>query len=196
MGAAGELVRAMPVGWWAETGTALRSPALKEWRAELERRQEGKQFWREGEEIDLGKDWKVKVLWPPAVGGTGRSEEDGMVLMLECGGARLLWAGSIPGEVEKELVMEYGTALKAGVLVQGPAKRGGANLTREWLEAVEPRNVVRWSRVLEEDTSLSVDFAEQAWGEGIELLKLQETGCLTFKPVEGGKWKVERQGGD
>ena len=25
-----------------------------------------------------------------------------------------------------------------------------------------------------------------------ELLKLQETGCLTFKPVEGGKWKVER----
>jgi hypothetical protein len=28
--------------------------------------------------------------------------------------------------------------------------------------------------------------------EGIELLKLQETGCLTFKPMEGGKWKVER----
>ena len=192
MGAAGELVRAMPVGWWAETGTALRSPALKEWRGELERRQEGKQFWREGEEIDLGKDWKVKVLWPPAVGGTGRSEEDGMVLMLESGAARLLWAGSIPGEVEKELVMEYGEALKAGVLVQGPAKRGEANLTREWLERVEPRTVVRWSRVLEEDTSLSVDFSEQAWGEGIELLKLQETDCLTFKPVEGGKWKVER----
>ena len=191
MGAAGELVRAMPVGWWAETGTALRSPALKEWRAELERRQEGKQFWREGEEIDLGKDWKVKVLWPPAVGGTGRSEEDGMVLMLESGAARLLWAGSIPGEVERELVMEYGAALKAGVLVQGPAKRGEANLTREWLEAVEPRNVVRWSRVLEEDTSLSVDFAEQAWGDGMELWKLDEKGCVFLKPdPSSGEWRV------
>jgi ComEC/Rec2-related protein len=192
LGAAGELVRAMPVGWWAETGTALRSPALKEWRAELERRQEGKQFWREGEEIDLGKDWKVTVLWPPAGGGSGRSEEDGLVLMLESGAARLLWAGSIPGEVERELVMEHGANLKAGVLVQGPAKRGEANLTREWLEAVEPGTVVRWSRVLEEDTSLSVDFAELAWMEGIELLKLEETGCLTLTPEEGGKWMVER----
>jgi hypothetical protein len=180
------------VGWWAETGTALRSPALKEWRGELERRQEGKQFWREGEEIDLGKDWKVKVLWPPAVGGTGRSEEDGMVLMLESGAARLLWAGSIPGEVEKELVMEYGTALKAGVLVQGPAKRGEANLTREWLEAVEPSTVVRWSRVLEEDTALSVDFADWAMGEGIDLWKLEESGCLTLRPrTENGRWEIK-----
>ena len=38
LGSAGDLVRAMPVGWWAETGTAVRSPALKQWREELERR--------------------------------------------------------------------------------------------------------------------------------------------------------------
>jgi len=115
-----------------------------------------------------------------------------MVLMLESGAARLLWAGSIPGEVEKELVMEYGTALKAGVLVQGPAKRGEANLTREWLEAVEPRNVVRWSRVLEEDTALSVDFADWAMGEGIDLWKLEESGCLTLRPrTENGRWEIK-----
>jgi hypothetical protein len=52
--------------------------------------------------------------------------------------------------------------------------------------------VVRWSRALEEDSSLSVDFAEQAWMEGIELLKLAETGCLTLRPEEGGKWNVKR----
>lgn len=192
LGAAGELLRAMPVGWWAETGTALRSPAVKDWRAELERRAEGKQFWRQGRETQLGSDWKIRVLWPPASGGRGQSEVDSMVLLLESGAARLLWAGSIPGEIERELLVEYGADLRAGVLVQGPAKRGEANLTREWLEAVEPKIIVRWSRALEEDTSLSVDFAEQAWVEGIELLKLQETGCLTFKPMEGGKWKVER----
>jgi ComEC/Rec2-related protein len=191
MGGAGELVRAMPVGWWAETGTALRSPALKEWRAELERRQEGKRFWREGEKIDLGKDWKVTVLWPPAGGGSGRSEEDGMVLRLESGAARLLWAGSIPGEVEKEMVRAYGADLRAGVLVQGPSKRGEANLTREWVEAVEPNMIVRWSRALEEDTSLSVDFGEQAWTQGIELLKLQEAGCLMLRPEPWtGEWQV------
>ena len=115
-----------------------------------------------------------------------------MVLLLEQGSAKLLWAGSIPGEVERELVLQYGADLQAGVLVQGPAKRGEANLTREWLETVQPRTVVRWSRVLEEDTSLSVDFAELAWMEGIELLKLKETGCVTLRPeAESGKWETE-----
>jgi hypothetical protein len=28
--------------------------------------------------------------------------------------------------------------------------------------------------------------------EGIELLKLEETGCLTLTPEEGGKWMVKR----
>ena len=191
MGAAGKLVEAMPVKWWAETGTAIRSPALKGWLAELETRQEGKQFWREGERRNFGEDWKVRVLWPPAEGGRGRSEEDGMVLLLEHGQARLLWAGSIPGGTEKELVARHGAELQAGILVQGPAKAGEANLTREWLEAVQPQTVIRWSRALEEDTSLSVEFAELAWMEGIELLKLEETGCLTLTPEEGGKWMVE-----
>ncbi len=192
LGAASQLARAMRVGWWAETGTAMRSPALKSWLVELEKRKEGKQFWRAGEQVRLGLDWKARVFWPPASGGKGRSEEDGMVLLLEQGEARLLWAGSISGEVERELILEHGAGLRAGVLVQGPAKEGEANLSRDWLEMVQPKTVVRWSRALEEDPSLSVDFAEQAWVEGIELLKLQETGCLMFKPVEGGKWKVER----
>ena len=134
----------------------------------------------------------MKVLWPPVGGGRGRSEEDGMVLMLESGAARLLWAGSIPGEVERELVMAQGANLKAGVLVQGPAKRGEANLTQEWLEAVEPRTVVRWSRILEEDTALSVDFADWAMGEGIELWSLEESGCLTLRPMtENGRWEIQ-----
>ena len=82
--------------------------------------------------------------------------------------------------------------MQAGVLIQGPTKGGQANLTREWLEMIQPKTVVRWSRALEEDASLSVDFAEQAWMEGIELLKLEETGCLDLRPEENGGWKVKR----
>ena len=193
LGAAGELVRAMPVGWWAEAGTAVRSPALKAWRAELERRQEGKQFWREGERTSLGEEWEIRVLWPPAGGGSGRSEEDGMVLLLANGQARLLWAGTISAEVERELVGRHGSALQAGVLVQGPAKQGEANLSREWLEAVAPEKILRWSRALEEDPSLSVDFSEWAWGEKITLHKLETDGCLTLRPeAASGKWRLEK----
>jgi len=193
MAAAADLAQSMPVGWWAETGTAIRSPSFKVWLEELEKRKEGKQFWRDGQNQRLGKDWNLKVWWPPAEGGRGQSEEDGMVFLLEHGQARLLWAGAISGEVEKELILMRGSDLRAEILVQGPAKGGRPNLTREWLEVVQPKTILRWARSWEEDASLSVDFAEQAWGEGIELLKLEETGCLTLRPdQETGKWKVER----
>lgn len=191
LGSAGELNQAMPVDWWAETGTALRSPALKQWREELERRGKGKQFWRDGVETELGRDWKIKVLWPPATGGSGKSEEDGMVLLLQNGRARLLWAGSISGEVERELVLLHGSDLKAGILVQGPAKTGEANLTRRWLETVEPDVLVRWPRALQEDSSLSVDFAELARSEEIELVKPSENGCVTLHPdAASGRWEL------
>jgi len=192
MGAAGELLQAIAVQWWAETGTAIRSPAFKQWLSGLEGRKEGKQFWREGVETGLGEDWKVRVLWPPAGGGVGRSEEDGMVFLWEHGRARLLWAGSIPAEVEKELVLLHGSDLQAGILVQGPAKVGQPNLTPEWLEVVQPKTIIRWSRAFEEDTSLSVDFFEGAWTEEMELLQLEKTGCLTLRPEEDGNWKVEK----
>ena len=192
MGAAGELLQAIAVQWWAETGTAIRSPAFKQWLSGLEGRKEGKQFWREGVETGLGEDWKVRVLWPPAGGGVGRSEEDGMVFLWEHGRARLLWAGSIPAEVEKELVLLHGSDLQAGILVQGPAKVGQPNLTREWLEVVQPKTIIRWSRAFEEDASLSVDFSDWAWTEEMELLQLEKTGCLTLRPEEGGNWKVEK----
>ena len=115
-----------------------------------------------------------------------------MVFLWEHGRARLLWAGSIPAEVEKELVLLHGSDLQAGILVQGPAKVGQPNLTPEWLEVVQPKTLIRWSRAFEEDASLSVDFSDWAWTEEMELLQLEKTGCLTLRPEEGGNWKVEK----
>ena len=192
MGAAVEMARALPVGWWAETGTAVRSPALKAWRAELQLQEKGRQFWREGTETALGPDWRVRVLWPSAEGGVGRSEEDGMVLRLDCGKARLLWAGSIPAGVERRLVQTFGPELESGVLVQIPSKDGGSNLTPEWLSAVRPGILVRASRSWEEDTSLSVDFAAQAESLGLRLVKLERVGCVRLCPDgESGRWRTQ-----
>jgi len=113
-----------------------------------------------------------------------------MVFLLEHGQAKLLWAGSISAGVERDLILQYGSGLQAGILVQGPAKTGEPNLSSAWLETVEPRTLVRWSRALEEDVSLSVDFAEQAWGENIRFLKLEESGCLLLQPdFREGTWR-------
>lgn len=151
----------------------------------------GRRFWRVGDELRWGEDWTGEILWPPA-GEGGQAEENGVVLMLKCGEARLLWAGAISGKVERELVLAHGEDLRADLLVQGPSKSEEANLSRVWLETVRPKTMVRWEKGLEDDSSMSVDFADLAWLEGVEVLKLKETGCMTLRPEpETGSWRWE-----
>ena len=191
MAGAMDLLEGWKIGWWAESGLGGKSGALKRWRGEMEQCGIGRRFWRVGDELRWGEDWTGEILWPPA-GEGGQAEENGVVLMLKCGEARLLWAGAISGKVERELVLAHGEDLQADLLVQGPSKSEEANLSRVWLETVRPKTMVRWEKGLEDDSSMSVDFADLAWLEGVEVLKLKETGCMTFRPEpETGSWRWE-----
>ena len=155
------------------------------------KRNEGRRFFRAGDRVDLGEGWRVELLWPPEGSGSGRAEEDGLVMRLECGEARLLWAGSIPGEVEGKLVQKYGEKLRAGMLVQGPSQ--GSNLTAEWLRAVRPNYLIRSWKALEDDPSLSVDFDQISKEIGVTLVKLREIGAVQLKPEpQNGAWVVRK----
>jgi hypothetical protein len=154
-------------------------------------RKEGRRFFGEGDRVELGKEWRVEVLWPMEGTASGRAEEDGLVMILECGEARLLWAGSIPRGVEKKLVERYGEKLKSGVLVQGPSK--DVNLTSEWLRAVCPNYLVRSWKALEDDPSLSVDLDQISKEIGMTLVKLKESGAVRLKPEpQSGGWEVRK----
>jgi hypothetical protein len=158
-------------------------------------RKEGRRFFSEGDRVDLGRDWRVEVLWPPEGIASGRAEEDGLVILLECGEARLLWAGSIPRGVEKKLLERYGERLKSGVLVQGPSK--DMNLTSEWLRAVRPNYLVRSWKALEDDPSLSVDLDQISKEIGITVVKLKESGAVHLEPEpQNGGWTIHRWRGD
>ena len=191
MAAAMDLEEGWRIGWRAESGLGGKSGTLKKWRTELEKSGRGRRFWRAGDQVSLGEDWKGEILWPPA-GEGGQAEENGMVILLSCGEARLLWAGAISGAVERELSLAYGEELRADILIQGPSQTPEANLSRDWLEMVRPKAIVRWERALEDDSSMSVDFAGLTWLDGVEVLKLKKTGCLTLRPdPDLGVWRHE-----
>ena len=157
----------------------------------MAQQKEGRRFFRAGDWLELGKDWRVEVLWPPEEGGTGKAEEDGLVLLLLCGEERLLWAGSISGEVEQKLVEKYGEKLRAGVLIQGPSP--AMNLTEGWLKSVRPIYLVRSWKALADDPSLSVEFHQNAKEIGLTLVKLQESGAVQLKPdSKSGGWLIRR----
>jgi beta-lactamase superfamily II metal-dependent hydrolase len=194
-GCAEELLDSIPIGWWGESGLGGRSEALKQWRSKMVKIKEGRRFFGAGDRVELGKDWRMEVFWPLKGSTSGRAEEDGLVMLLECGESRLLWAGSIPGEVERKLVQRYGEKLRAGGLIQGPSQ--GMNLTPEWLRAVRPNYLIRSWKGLEDDSSLSVDFDQISKEIGITLVKLKESGAVQLRPepINGGwavrKWRTE-----
>ena len=186
-GSAQELLEGVRVGWWGESGLGGRSPLLKKWREELAVQKKGRRFLRSGDRLKLGQDWTAEVLWPPEGEGVGRGEEDGVVLRLQCGEARLLWAGSIPGDVEMKLVEKYGEELRSGVLVEGPSK--SLNLTQEWLRAVRPSYLIRSWKAFEDDPSLSVDFDSLAQELGITVVKLKHRGAVRLGvEASSGEW--------
>jgi len=121
---------------------------------------------------------------------SGRAVEDGLVMLLQCGGARLFWAGAVPGEVESRLVQRFGEKLRAGVLVQEPSQ--GGNLTTGWLRAVRPNYLIRAWKALEDDPSLSVDFDQISKEIGMTLVKLKESGAVQLKPGHEGRWIIRR----
>ena len=154
-------------------------------------RKEGRRFFAAGDLVELGQEWRVEVLWPQEGSTSGRGEEDGLVMRLECGEARLLWAGSIPGEVESKLVQRYGEKLRAGILVQGPSQ--GMNLTADWLKTVRPNYLIRSWKALEDDPSLSIDFDQISKEIGITLVKLKESGAVQLMPeTQNGGWAVRK----
>jgi len=190
-GCAEELLDSIPIRWWGESGLGGRSGALKNWRSAIVKRKEGRRFFRAGDRVDMGKDWRMEVLWPLERNISGRAEEDGLVMLLDCRESRLLWAGSIPGEVEKKLVEKYGEKLRATVLIQGPSR--GMNLTAEWLRAVRPSYLIRSGKALEDDPSLSVDFDQISKEIGITLVKLKESGAVQLKPEpKNAGWAVRK----
>lgn len=133
----------------------------------------------------------MEVFWPLEGSPSGRAEEDGLVMLLQCGEARLLWAGAVPREVEGKLVQRFGEKLRAGVLVQEPSQ--GGNLTAEWLRAVRPKYMVRAWKALEDDSSLSVDFDQILKEIGMTLVKLKESGAVRLKPEpQSGGWSIHR----
>ena len=190
-GSAQELFGSMPIGWWGESGLGGRSGVLKQWRSEMVEGKKGRRFFAAGDLVELGQEWRVEVLWPAEGSASGRAEEDGLVMRLGCGQARMLWAGSIPGEVERKLVQRYGEKLRAAVLIQGPSRE--MNLTPEWLRTVRPNYLIRSWKALEDDPSLSVDFDQISKEIGMTLIKLKESGAMQLKPEpQNGGWAVSK----
>ncbi|HFB84005.1 MAG TPA: MBL fold metallo-hydrolase [Thermodesulfatator sp.] len=95
-------------------------------------------FLSAGETLKIG-EIVIQVLWPPSL--SGNYNADSLVLMVKEKKGRLLLTGDIPASVEKTLVEDYGSGLRAQVLKV--SHHGAADASSEvFLKYVSPQVAV------------------------------------------------------
>jgi hypothetical protein len=66
------------------------------------------------------------------------------------------------------------------------------NLTRAWLQMIQPKTLIRSAKPMQDDPSLSVDMNRLAGALGMEVVQLKKSGAVRLQPDgEIGTWRWE-----
>lgn len=135
------LLATMHPEWVADTGWKTRSRQAQRFVADLGKIEQPRRFLREGDEEDWGNHFHVHVLWPDEEKRNFPAADEGMVIMIQSGKFKILYAGSISEKVE-EILLERSPDLAADILIQATTTNH-ENLSKNWLEAVHPQLLLR-----------------------------------------------------
>jgi beta-lactamase superfamily II metal-dependent hydrolase len=129
--------------------------------------------------MKLEEGLEVEVLWPDRLLDLPRAEDQGLVLRIGAGTNRIMWAGDISEKVEA-ILLERGTDLRADVLIQGEHSQQ-RNLSRGWLVAVGPKDLIRPRQGYDVDRSLTPQFWELAVELRMRVWLMDQTGAMIFR---------------
>lgn len=142
--------------------------------------------------VQAGASWqarnlKITVLHPPAGSRAVRADDNSLVLLLEHGPTRLLWASDIGATGEQHL-LRSGADLRCQVLIKGSHGKEPSG-SEALLDAARPELVVqvanRWPSFRQPDPALR----ERVERRGARWLCTEETGAVTLRLTKSG-WSV------
>ncbi|MEM9445493.1 MAG: ComEC/Rec2 family competence protein [Verrucomicrobiota bacterium] len=157
-------------------GCSNTSSSYKKWVNTAEMMEYPKRFARYGDMISLKETSHVQWLWPDNSSVKRSPDDQGCVLRLVFIDKVIIMASNISVEVENH-ILERKENLRADVLIQGEHTRL-TNLSYEWLEAIQPKHLVRHSLGFSSDRSLSLDFWQTCENKKITVWRLSETGGI------------------
>jgi ComEC/Rec2-related protein len=162
-----------PARWIVPPGKT-HAPFLREWITWMDAASVPKDYWWQGR----GETWdrlaSVECLWPPPEANPIRSEDRGLVFRFNFCGHRMLWAGAVSDDVERE-ILARSTDVQADILVQHEHSIA-QNMTPDWLRAVKPAHWIHPRR----------NFSQQRMNQN-PLLNLKSAE----RPVD---WNLARTG--
>lgn len=183
LGGAAVLLESGLAGWWGESGIRGRAADAAALREALGKEGRGRRFWASGDRLRLEEGLEMEVLWPDRFLDFPRAEDQGLVLRIRAGANRILWAGDISEKVEA-ILLERGAVLDADLLIQGEHSQQ-KNLSRDWLAAVGPKDLIRPRQGYDVDRSLTPQFWAVAGELRMRVWLMDQTGAMIFRATGG-----------
>ena len=181
--------------WIADTAFSDRSPTRRDIHARLAAAGFGRRYLQRGDEISLGKNVTLRVLFPPPEIARSQADDKALVCRIEAAGLRVLLMSDAGFSTERWL-LENEPDLRADVLVAGWHSRDISG-TADFLSRVQPVAAVRSlsplrtppERVTEWEGNLRAIGAEDFRQErcGAVKIELGEDGELVLRTFVGGQ---------
>lgn len=172
----------VPVGRVIMSDMPGRSPTYRQWREAVKARGLPVEWLHAGEKWSAGAV-KFTALNPPVETAATRSDDNALVLALECGPTRLLLLSDAGATVERRLVGEL--AGRFAVMVKGGHGRELSG-TAELLAATRPEVVVQMVNEWSNRRAPDADLAGRVQTAGGRLLRMDETGAVTIRLTHRG----------
>jgi competence protein ComEC len=133
-----------------------------------------------GDEFKLSREITARVLFPPAIFGGDRADDQALVVQLIVSGKpRALLMSDSGAETERVLLRNY-PDLRADILIKGQHHSGDSG-SPEFLDHVQPEAIVATSRDFPESERLKPEWIDAVRRHGVRLFRQDETGAVQIR---------------
>jgi competence protein ComEC len=178
------IAQEIPIAQVIESGVPSRSKFYAQWRQAVPKERNATRSVRAGDEMLVANRFKVRVLNPPSIANSDRSDDNSLVLMLEFGPTRLLLM-SDAGETVENRLLRAAEDLRAQIIIKGRHSKE-PSCTDAFLDAVQPEMVVQTVSARPSDRYLQPELRERLQRRGVKLYRTDETGSVTIRLTHQG----------
>jgi competence protein ComEC len=172
-----------------DTATPDRSPIHRRLIAELARSGDPRRLCAAGDEFDLSRDVRARILFPPRGFEGDRADDQALVIQLAVSGKSRVLIMSDSGVATEEFLLKNYPDLRSDIVVKGQ-HHSGISGSDSFLDSVQPQAIVATSRDFPENERIKNEWVERVGARGIKLFRQDETGAVRIR-IFRDQWEVK-----
>ncbi len=172
-----------------DTAMPDRSSTHRRLIAELARSGDPRTLCAAGDEFDLSRDVRARILFPPRGFEGDKADDQALVIQLAVSGKPLALIMSDSGVATEEFLLRNYPDLRSDIVVKGQ-HHSGISGSDAFLDSVQPQAIVATSRDFPENERIKNEWVQHLDARGIKLFRQDETGAVRIR-IFRERWEAK-----